>query len=72
MTLSAFVVWVLPAWHPANFLANAVLFGSLGGIGYFLSKFLAGDEDKIMLVLMGAIVIFDSYLFIANPGGLFG
>lgn len=70
LMLAFYIFYVLPYWHPASVISTFLLVVSLGIIAWALARFLAGDSDKIMLVVIGLVIFADAILFILNPGGV--
>ena len=68
--LGAFIVFVIPVWHPTSFIATTLLLFGITIIAYATGKFLSGDSDKIMLVVIALVVTAEALLFTLNPGGI--
>lgn len=67
--LSGFVVWVVPFIKPTSVFSTSIIILALAGISYYLGKFLAGEMDRIALVIIGMIMAAVAVLFILTPVG---
>lgn len=65
--LGGFIVYVVPLWKPSSFIATSLLIMGITVISFALGKFLSGESDKIMLVVIALVIIAEALLFTISP-----
>lgn len=68
--LGAFITWVIPNLHPSNFFGVSLVLMGITVISFALGKFLSGESDRIMLVVIAGVVILEALIFTLTPLGL--
>ena len=70
LLLGGYVVYIVPYFKPANVISSFFFLGGLGIIAWAAGKFLSGDSDRIMLIVIAMVIVAEALLFVVNPGGV--
>jgi hypothetical protein len=70
LLLSGYIYYLAFVWRPASVLATTFFIAGLAIIAWAAGKFLSGDSDRIMLIVIALVIVAEALLFVVNPGGV--